>query len=86
MVGWPRMVAQGTLGVRRGQERRPGIPERREHRVTFGAEHSTAVNGHGPPDEVTLREEQLGVRPAELLDEPGRAFDVGEQERDRPRR
>ena len=76
-----RAGRQRPLGVDRGRDRRRRRREDDEERVALGADLEPVVGGPGGPEQVAMAVEHVavGLGP-ELLDELGRAFDVGEQE------
>ena len=75
----PRLRGDRPLNADRGLDGVSGGPEDREERVTLGADLGAAA-GTGDPDELVVPREQRAVVGPELLDEPRRALDVGEQE------
>ena len=69
------------LGVDCGRDRGRRGGEHDEERVTLGADLGPAVGGPRGAQEVAMHGEHVAIAfGPELLDEPGRAFDVGEQE------
>ena len=83
----PRGGGQGALRGRRGRDRRPGAPEDEEERVALAVDLDPAVLGEGLPEQLVVLREQRSVTLApELFQQPCRAFDVGKEKGDRPRR
>jgi hypothetical protein len=68
-----RRAARGQGGA--------GVRERDEHRVAFGEQRGTAGGAQGTPQQPPVFGEQGAVARAQQLRQPGRALDVGEQER-----
>src|SRR5262249_5023670 len=58
--------------------------EHDEQCVAAGPELDAVVSCHRVPDQQAMDFQQRPIRVAELVQEAGRAFDVGEQERERP--
>ena len=82
----PRVGGEGVLG-RVGGRHRVGRPlEGGEHGVALEVDDVTAVRGQGVGEQREVRLEHVGVPVAQPLQQVGRPLDVGEQERDRPRR
>ena len=82
----PGVAGDRELGVDRGLD---GLSRRREDEVQAVAGVPAlegAVAGEGVADEAMVVGEDLRVAVAERLEEPGRALDVGEGERDRAAR
>jgi hypothetical protein len=77
---------QASLGDHRGPDRRRGAAERHEEGVAFGADLNASALGDGFAHDRRMLVPDGRVSIAELLEQPGGALDVGEQERDRPGR
>ena len=78
----PRVLAERPLRLDRGRHGAADGGEREEQPVPGGIDPLAVVClGRRADDPVVVGEER-GVGVAELLQEPGRALDVGEQERD----
>jgi hypothetical protein len=79
----PLGPGQAALGLGRGPQRRGGGRERDEAGVALGAELDPAVGAGRCPQDRPVPREEAGVVVAEGPDQPGRAFDIGEQQRHR---
>ena len=82
----PGVGGEGLLGEGCGGGRVTGALEDDEVRVPLGVDLDASVSCHGLAEEPAMLREQVPVGVAELVQEPGRALDVGEQQRDRARR
>ena len=82
--GRPPVAGQAPLGGHRGPDRRHRAGERREEGIAFGAD----LDPVAVPDRLAQdRRVLVAHRPvavAQVLQQPGRALDVGEQEGDGP--
>ncbi len=83
----PQVRGHGSLHVESAADRIGRVRERREERVALGVDLDPVPALDGGSDDPPMVEQDpgVGVIP-ELGQEPGRALDVGEQERDRPAR
>src|SRR5262249_13784407 len=79
----PLVVVQRTLRVDRGRHGVARPREREEERGALGVDLGAAARAEGLAHEVPVvaRDAPVALVP-ELLQEPGRALDVGEDERD----
>ena len=78
----PRVGLERALGGDRGADGVPGAAERVEERVALRVDLRAAVGGERLAHDPAVVARHLGVGVAELLEQPGRALDVGEHERD----
>src|SRR5262249_51144712 len=62
----------------------PGAREREEERVALRVDLGSIRGGERVADESTVVAQHLAVAVTELLEQLGRALDVGEEEGDRP--
>ena len=82
----PGLLGQTSLGLEGRLETVVRRGERRGHPVTHAGEHHPAVRGDRPFEDGVVTGQGRAHGRRCLLPEPGRAFDVGEEERHRPRR
>jgi hypothetical protein len=82
----PGVRRERPLGVCGRPDGLPGAREPEEHRVALGPHLLAAVRAGRVAQELPVHPEEAGVLAAEPLQQLGRAFDVREQERDRPAR
>ena len=82
----PAMGGQRPLALSRRRHRVAGPREGNEERVTLGADLTPAELGEGGPKQPPMLPQHLQVAVAQPLQQPGRALDVGEQQRDRAAR
>jgi hypothetical protein len=82
----PPVGGQAPLGRHRGPDRRPRAGEDGEERVALGADLDPLPVPDGPAQEGRVLVPDRRVASAQLLEQPGRALDVGEQEGDGPGR
>jgi len=85
-VGRPLMAGQRPLDLQRAQDRLLRARERHEERVTLGVNFVTGLPGNGRPDQAPVIGQNLDVLLPQRLDQPGRTFDIGEQEGNRAAR
>jgi hypothetical protein len=81
----PVGLEQVALGGDGGRDRVPRAAEREEEGVALTVYFVPAVPAEGRPEQAVMLLEQGPVLVAESTHEPRRAFDVAEEERDRPR-
>ena len=79
----PSVGGQVALGDHRGLRGAHRTGERHEEGVSLGADLDPSGPGHGGADDLGVLVVDGPVSVPEVLEQPGRAFDVGEQERDR---
>src|SRR4029453_13125728 len=72
----------GALGEHSRAECRVGPFEREEERVALVVDLAAVLLLDGPAQDSMMLSQDGGMRLAQLLQKPGRAFDVGEEERD----
>jgi hypothetical protein len=77
---------QSSLREHGGAERGVRGREREEERLTLVVDLAPASLFDGRAQDLLMLGEDGSVLLAQLLQEPGRALDVREEERDRPRR
>ena len=82
----PVVGGQAPLGGHRGLHALHRASEGREERVSLRADLDPAPLVDGPAKDGGVIVEDLRVQIADLLEQPGGALDVGEQEGDRPGR
>ena len=83
----PRLGGQAALGVDGRPDRIRGAPEDGDEGVTLGLFLVAVGGGDRGPDQLAMAgQEGRPAVAAELLGEPRRSFDVGEQEGDSPDR
>ena len=80
----PGVGAQGALGSDRSSRGVARAREREEEGVALGVDLGPAGASERLADEPPVLANDLRVAISELLQEPGRALDVREDERDRP--
>src|ERR671925_1387585 len=85
-AAWPRVLQQGVLQVGRRAKRCVCTGEDRKHRVTLRAEDGAIGARDRVADQAAVLLEERAVVRARLREEPRRALDIGEEERDRPGR
>ena len=78
----PLVGLERALGRDRGANGIAGAPERVEERIALRVDLRAAVRGERLADDPPVVARHIGVRVAELLEQPGRALDVGEHEGD----
>ncbi len=76
------MREQGELAFDGSEERVSRTRERDEERVALRVDLVSAVSGEGGAEQSLMVRKHAAVPLAELLDEPRRPFDVGEEEGD----
>ena len=77
-----RAVLERPLGVGRSTQRVGRAREGDKERVALRVDLDAAVSGEGVAQDPTVLSENAGVGVAELVKEPRRALDVGEEEGD----
>ena len=82
----PGVGGQAPLGRHRGPDRRHRAREGGEERVALGADLDPVPVPDGPAQDGRVLVPDRRVASAQLLEQPGRALDVGEQEGDGPGR
>ena len=82
----PRLGGERALDLGRGGDRVPRAREREEDAVTGPVDLRAAVRRGGLAHELAHARPRGREPLAEQVEEPRRALDVGEEERDRPRR
>ena len=82
----PGVGGQAPLGRHRGPDRRHRAREGGEERVALGADLDPVPIPDGPAQDGRVLVPDRRVASAQLLEQPGRALDVGEQEGDGPGR
>jgi hypothetical protein len=82
----PALLGQGPLNLDGGRDRLRRPVEGREERIALGAHLHAAVPDERRADELTVPGQQLRPPGAARLEQPGRALDVAEEERDGPGR
>ena len=83
----PARADQGPLRGDGGCDRRPRARKGNEEGVPVAVDLDPAVLGEGLPEQLVVLREQRSVTLApELFQQPCRAFDVGKEKGDRPRR
>ena len=80
----PGVLGQGALRLRAGGQRGARVGEDREQRVTLSEQRASPRTGESTPQEPPVFGEHGTVTGTEQLGQPGRALDVGEQERHQP--
>ena len=83
---WPVVRREGALRHGRRLHRVAGSPKDHEEGIALGRDLDAAAGTDGLPDEPVVVRQQLTIGGAELLQQAGRALDVGEQECDGPGR
>ena len=78
----PGVLRQGLLRLRRAAAGIERAAEHDEERVAFGAQLIPAMRGHSVAKQRVVGQQHVGVALAELLDQPGRPFDITEKEGD----
>ena len=80
---WPRFVGQGALSLSGGGHRVRGRTEDREERVALGSDLYAVMGRQGSANKRIVALEHRAILRTQSLEQPRRAFDVGEQEGDR---
>jgi hypothetical protein len=82
-VGGPRGSGQRHLSIDRTEDRRRGIGEGHEQRVSFALQHRTAVSDECIAKHIPVLGKELSVIGAQRSQEVRRTFDVGEEQSER---
>jgi hypothetical protein len=82
----PWMRSQRSLRCHRRLNRRAGGWKDDEERIALGADLVAAGSAKDATEQLTLGPQHIGISVLQVLDEPRGAFDVGEDECDRPGR
>ena len=85
-AGRPPVRGQRTLHVQRAQHRLRRAAERDEEPIPLHVHLMTAMRGDGRADQPPVLGQDLRIPVPQRLDQPRRALDVAEQERDQPTR
>ena len=78
----PVVCRDAALGVGRRGDRLARPPEHPERRIALRVHLLAVVAAEGGPEDLLMVRHHARVPVAELVDEPGRPFDVGEEEGD----
>ena len=81
---WPRVSGEGALSCDRAGHGVPRSRERVEEGVALRVDLRAALFAELVSEEPAVVADDLAVGVTELLEQPGRALDIGEQKRDRP--
>ena len=74
-----RSLCERRLGVRRRSDGAISVLERDEERVALGVDLDPAVGGERRPQHPPVLDQHVGIPVAELVQQPRRALDVGEE-------
>src|SRR5580704_13224211 len=85
-AGRPPVRGQRTLDVQRAQHRLRRAAERDEEPIPLHVHLMTAMRGDGRADQPPVLGQNLRIPVPQRLDQPRRALDIAEQERDQPTR